>query len=312
MVRLGVFGAGAFGSALAVVFSETCLVSMFTSFTDHAESLKRNKLLYNITIDLINNVQNYQHDYILWCYPVAPSEKILKEIKDKIDKNAKIILCAKGMCENTCFLSDIFALYISNKLGVLSGPNFAIDLLNKKFSVSVVAFSDIVDAQNACIALSNNIMHILPSKDVIGLQIAGAVKNVIAIAGGIIIGMQLGQNALASLLTFGLAEMAKIGQQLGADVNTFYGQSGMGDLILTASSETSRNVAFGKMLVTKKNPYTTIEERQITCEGVSCISHIIALCEKYNINAPICSAVYKIINYSATPQLMLDTLKNLQ
>ena len=307
-MKLGIAGAGAFGSALAVAFDNHD-VSLFTSFVDHAEQLKNEKALKNIKIDTIDNIQKYKHDYILWCYPIAPSVEILYSIRQNIAQETKIIICAKGICANNQFIHDAFTNILpNNDIGILSGPNFAVDLSEKRFAISVIGFKNIITANTACANLSNNTIRLLPSDDVVGLQIAGTIKNIIAIAGGIAIGLHMGQNALAALLTFGLTEMCNIGCAFGAKTNTFFGPAGVGDLLLTASSETSRNVSFGKLLATSDNAVQTMNDKQITCEGLSCLHSVWNLCSEHKINAPICNFVKNVVTGIDKPSKLLDII----
>ena len=307
-MKLGIAGAGAFGSALAVAFDNHD-VSLFTSFADHASILKNENKLKDITIDLIDNVKNYKHDCILWCYPIAPSAEILQSIAGYIMQKTKIIICAKGICKNNNFIYNTFLNILpNNEIGVLSGPNFAVDLLEKRMAVSVIGFQNLRTAKTVCHELSNNIMQLIPSDDIIGLQIAGTVKNVIAIAGGIAIGLKLGQNALAALLTFGLKEIQSVGMAFGAKSDTFFGPAGIGDLLLTASSETSRNVAFGKLLATTNNAIQIIHEQQTTCEGLSCLDNVWNLCKKQNVQTPICDFVKKVVDGTANPMSLKEVI----
>ncbi len=315
-LQIGVIGAGAFGTSLAILYSEFHKVTLFSYFADHVDSMNRSreneflkgyKLSENIEIKTIAPLKDCDFDYIFWCFPTSPSLEILDNIANNIKRNVPIIICAKGLANTGAFLLDEFAKLLSdNPIGIMSGPNFAVDIANLSFSATDIGFQDIKMANNISKILTNQYMKMFPTDDVIGLQIAGAVKNIIAIACGILVGLNAGQNAVSTMLTYGLSEMMTIGIALGAKRETFYGLSGVGDLILTASSETSRNMAFGKKLGKGETIEKILKEQTSLSEGSISVKHIKQIAQKIGIKAPICDAVFNIISKKMPTRIILD------
>jgi glycerol-3-phosphate dehydrogenase (NAD(P)+) len=310
-------GAGAFGTALAVSFSNFSKVVLFSAEKEHVDEMRRlriNEFLQSISvpeevvIDISENVGNYNLNYILWCFPVAPSVGILESIASSIDSATCLIICSKGICHDGLLLDAFKKIVPRNEVGVMSGANLASDIAALKFFVSDIAFDEITISKKVCSDLSNPLAKLLPSSDTVGVQIAGAVKNIIAIACGIINGLNAGQNAFAAMLSMGLKEMCNIGLSAGGQEKTFYGIAGIGDLVLTASSDASRNMMFGKRIGVGEPVESVMQSLEATTEGIVCVDYVLKICNKKNINAPICSAVFDVIYKKASPTTILDVL----
>jgi glycerol-3-phosphate dehydrogenase (NAD(P)+) len=320
-IKIAVLGAGAFGTALAILFSKFFDVSLFSGFEDHALSMKvtrKNSFLEgfylpeNISIDVIHNLKNYGfEDYILWCFPTSPSVSLLNSIKHLINKDSVILICAKGISDSGKFLYDEFSDVLPNsRIGIFAGPNLAYEIASFKFSTSDVGFGNIAIAKQVSEDLSNIHLKLIPGSDVVGIQIAGIIKNVIAIACGILRGLEAGENAQATLITYGLYEMSVLGEVLFANIKTFYGVSGVGDLILTTTSEHSRNLNFGVMLARGLGNNNRGLDTPV-CEGESCIANLMKICHNNDskIDLPICRAVFDIIRGNKQPSYILDVLE---
>jgi glycerol-3-phosphate dehydrogenase (NAD(P)+) len=311
--NIGVLGAGAFGTAIALSYVKNSKVSLFSCFEDHVKEMrmsKENEFLEGIkipgeiNIDTTNNIKENTFDYIFWCFPIKPSIDILNSLIHEIN-GANIVICSKGLDNNGEFLLDSFKNLLPNsKIGYLSGPNFAIELAKYKLSASNIALPNITDATVFSNDLSHEYFKLNPIDDVIGIQICGAVKNIIAIACGIAVGLKMGLNAQSAILTYGLEEMKKLGKKLGAQDKTFYDLCGIGDLFLTASSDISRNRMFGKSIATVQDCPTS----KSACEGYDTINQVIKLAEKNDITMPICQAVFEVLNNEASPKSILDTI----
>lgn len=315
-LQIGIMGAGAFGTSLAVLYSQFHKVTLFSSFIEHVNSMNRDreneflkgyKLPENIEIKVITQLKEHNFDYIFWCFPITPSLEILKNIVDNIQRSVPIIICAKGVTSTGTFLLDEFSKFLpNNPVGIMSGPNFAVDIANLSFSAADIGFKDIKIANSTSKILTNQYMKMFPTDDVIGLQIAGAIKNIIAIACGILVGLDAGQNAVSAMLTYGLAEMMAIGEALGARRETFYGLSGVGDLMLTSSSETSRNMAFGKRLGMGESIDEIAKSQAPLSEGKICVEYIQQIAQKIGVETPICDAVFNIISNKIQARFILN------
>ncbi|MDR1233754.1 MAG: NAD(P)H-dependent glycerol-3-phosphate dehydrogenase [Holosporales bacterium] len=316
MTKVGVLGAGAFGTSLAICFSNNCAVSLFSFFDEHVRAMKlsrRNEFLSdfeipkNIRIDNAYNISSVDvFDYYLWVLPVKPSISILNDIKNIIN-GQNIIICSKGLTQDGNFLVDDFgALLPDSKIGYLSGPNFATEIAALKPSASDIAFHDISDAEECASKLSNKYLRLRPMDDMVGIQLCGAIKNVIAIASGIVLGLELGQNALTALLSFAMLETRKLGLKLGAKEETFCGLCGLGDLVLTVSSLNSRNTSLGKKVAEGIDPETIINSDTTVYEGYDASKQIFNLVQRLGVEMPICTTIYKILHEKAGYRSIMD------
>jgi glycerol-3-phosphate dehydrogenase (NAD(P)+) len=191
-------------------------------------------------------------------------------------------------------------------MGCLSGPNFAAELAEFQYSASDVAFDHIDDAIECASLLSNRYIKLIPCNDMIGIQLCGAAKNVVAIACGIVSGLGLGQNTHSALLTFAISEIRKLGLLLGALDQTFGGLCGFGDLVLTASSPDSRNMNLGRMLASGSDPTSIVNSNSVVYEGYEASRQIFELAKRNEVEMPICEAVYLILHEKGSPKFILN------
>ena len=238
-----------------------------------------------------------------------PSQSIRQWLTQNFKYNGqKILVAAKGIEANTgAFLQEIYEEFVPKKnLGFISGPSFASEVI-VGLPTALVLNSTSKTFYDMFYNFFPNFIKTYYSSDVIGAEIAGAYKNVLAIASGICEGLKLGQNARASLISRGLVEMDRFGQHYGANKDTFIGLSGAGDLFLTASSILSRNFRVGLGLASKKNLTTILEELGEVAEGVMTTQAIYKLSKENNIYTPIANEV-KLILDGKIPE---DSLKHL-
>ncbi|MDR1333323.1 MAG: NAD(P)H-dependent glycerol-3-phosphate dehydrogenase [Holosporales bacterium] len=318
MKRLSVLGAGAFGTALALMYSSKFKVRLFSWFEDHVASMRRtrvNEFLSDHTIDgsidieVSSNMVRGEADYILWAFPLKPTISLLEALSDKLD-GATIVLCSKGLLPDGKLLSDAFIKLVPNsKVGYLAGPNFAGDIAAGRMSAADILFSDHDYAVAMSRELSTGSLKLNPSSDVIGAQICGAMKNVIAIACGIAVGLSPSPNTNAALITFGLREMRNLGIAANAEESTFYGLCGIGDLILTAFNEESRNFTFGKRIANGESAEEIMACLNAACEGYYTAQHVVTLAKKHSVEVPICEAVCKILFEHAPPDTILNAFR---
>ena len=243
---------------------------------------------------------------------VVIAAQSIKEFLEKNYKrlqNKKILVASKGIDNKELkFLNEIFEKYINkDNLAFISGPSFAKEVIQNKPTALVIASS------NEKLALEfkeffPDFIKIYTSSDVIGIEIAGAYKNVIAIAAGICEGLNLGENARAALISRGLVEIDRFGEYFGASKDTFLGVAGSGDLFLTANSTQSRNFRVGLNLAKGKYLNDILNELGEIAEGVYTTKAIYEISKKYNIYTPIAEEVYKIIYTGKKP---VESLKDL-
>ena len=313
---IGIIGAGAFGTALSIVYHKKHNVTLFSCFDDHVNCMKeshRNEFLKDflipedIEIDTTSNLQGSCYDCILWVLPIKPTPNILAALKERI-YGKPIVICSKGLLHDSSFVCDLFKNELpDSQVGYLAGPNFAVDLAQNKFSMADIAFNDIQNAKLFSNILSTDTFKLNAIDDMKGAQISGAFKNVVSIACGIAYGLNLGENAHSALLTLAIAEMVNFGCSLGAKKETFYGLCGLGDLVMTASNKQSRNTSLGIAVASGKNISDCLNST--TCEGYDTIKQLIMLAMEHNIEIPICQRVYEILFDNKDPNSIVDVFK---
>jgi len=191
---------------------------------------------------------------------------------------------------------------------VLSGPSFAIEVARGQPTALVAASADASLREAAVKALHGDTLRIYTSADPVGVEVGGAVKNVLAIATGIADGLQLGLNARAALVTRGLAEMTRLGVALGARVETFMGLSGLGDLVLTATGDLSRNRKVGLLLAQGFALPQILHELGHVAEGVVCAATVMQRAQESGVEMPITQAVVRVLDGQSTPVQAIEQL----
>lgn len=293
---IAVIGAGKWGQALHFALSQKqkCLITSRTK-----------KDIENF-VDLKTALDC---EYLVIAIPTQEIRTWLKE--NFVFKGQKILVASKGIEANTGeFLNEIYSTFVPDEnIGFISGPSFAAEVI-KGLPCALVLNSSSKELYNEFEPFFPNFIKTYYSSDVIGAEIAGAYKNVLAIASGICEGLNLGKNAQASLIARGLVEMQRFGKYFGAKKSSFIGLSGAGDLFLTASSTMSRNFRVGLGLAQNKKLDEILEELGEVAEGVKTSIAIKSLSEKNDIYTPIANEVYEILNGKAPKDSLKDLLKN--
>ncbi len=295
-ISIGVIGAGKWGQALHFALSQKQDIYI-TSRT------KRD--IKNFT-DL-ETVLNCQYLII-----AIPAQEIRAWLKDNfVFKGQKILVASKGIEASTGkFLNEIYADFVPvNNIGFISGPSFAVEVI-QSLPAAIVLNSKSKKLYDEFEAFFPAFLKTYYSKDVIGAEVAGAYKNVLAIASGICEGLTLGNNARASLISRGLVEMERFGSYFGSKKSTFIGLSGAGDLFLTASSTMSRNFRVGIGLAQNKSLKQILEELGEVAEGVKTSEAIYTLSKKHKIYTPIANEVKLVLEGKNPKDSLQDLLKS--
>lgn len=308
MKSISIIGAGAWGTALAQVIAnegkDVTLWARNFDFASEINVLRENKsYLSGYTLsERITATSDFEiaceAEIILMVTPAQAMRKILTDMKPYINADHKLALCSKGIELSSGKLMSEVANDVLPKtpVAILSGPNFAEEIVAGKPAATTLACETEMIAQTIQSAIAAPNFRPYITNDIIGAQVAGALKNVIAIACGAAKGLNLGESARASLVTRGLAEIARLGHAMGAQYETFLGLSGVGDIMLTCSSEKSRNFSLGLELGMGKNIAEILESRTNVTEGVHTAEAALMLAKKHNVEMPISTAVHKCLN----------------
>ena len=303
---IGILGSGAWGTALACSLNkkERILIWSYEQKTANEINKKKlnNKFLPKIKIPnnvmATNNLEDLKKcKFIFICVPSQFIKKIIINFKKIYKKEMIFVNCSKGMEYNSQLLiTDLIKKVLPQaKVAVLSGPSFAIEVAREKPTAVTVASKNENEAKKLANLINSKKFRCYYTNDIIGVQFGGIIKNILAIASGIIEGKKFGYNAKSALITRGLVEMKKIGLAYGAKESTFNGLSGLGDLILTCNTSLSRNFTTG-LLIGKGKKISKIKKFKNTIsEGIINSKTIYKLSKKKSIEMPVCESVYKIL-----------------
>ncbi|XP_027332926.1 glycerol-3-phosphate dehydrogenase [NAD(+)] 2, chloroplastic isoform X2 [Abrus precatorius] len=254
-------------------------------------------------------------DYCLHAVPVQFSASFLESVAEYVDPGLPFISLSKGLELNTLrMMAQIIPQALRNPrqpFVALSGPSFALELMNKLPTAMVVASKDKKLANTVQQLLASSHLRISTSSDVTGVEIAGALKNVLAIAAGIVEGMNLGNNSMAALVSQGCSEIRWLATKMGAKPTTITGLSGTGDIMLTCFVNLSRNRTVGVRLGSGEKLENILNSMNQVAEGVSTAGAVIALAQKYNVKMPVLTAVARIIDNELTPKKAVFELMSL-
>ncbi|MBK3331886.1 NAD(P)-dependent glycerol-3-phosphate dehydrogenase [Persephonella atlantica] len=321
---ISVIGSGSWGTALAQVFSEKFeqvflwgrseeVVSNINEKRENIKYLKGIKLRENIHASTDLKKVFRESDIIVVAVPTQHIRDVLKDIDFPVDK--PVISASKGIEIDTLkLISDVIfeTLKIDRKLiFALSGPSFAKEVA-LGLPTAVTLGGEISIGEKLQMALNTQSFRLYLNEDITGVQIGGAVKNVIAIATGASDGLGLGNNARAGLITRGLYEMTKVAKIFGGKPQTLYGLSGMGDLVLTATGELSRNRKFGFLIGKGLSVEKALEEVGQVVEGVKTVKALKKLMEKNDVELPISEVVYRVVYEGFSPKEAVKILMSRQ
>ncbi len=313
MSYISVMGAGSWGTTLACLLVEKGYdVSLWAFEREIAEEINRDgrNSVYLPGVDLPGGLTaTNDHEeavrrarYILNVVPTQFTRSVFMECMKYIHEDAVIISASKGIEQGTLLtISSILYEITGSRCAVLSGPSFAKEVL-KKFPTAVTLAAHDMDTGLLIQEIFNtHYFRVYTHTDVIGVELGGALKNVVAIASGISDGLGLGYNARAALITRGIAEMVRLGECMGADKRTFSGLSGMGDLVLTCTGPLSRNYSVGMRLGEGMKLSDILSSTKSVAEGVATSVSAYQLSEKYDVEMPIIEQVYRVLHEGKSP-----------
>lgn len=308
--RIGVVGGGAWGTTLALLAARAKLrPTLWVREADVAAAINAggdNPFLPGVKLE--GGIQAStdfaalaESDALLLAAPAQYLRSVCRSLRPHVRSGAPLAICSKGIEETSgALLSEVVSAEIpSAPIAVLSGPTFAPEIARGLPAAVTLACKDAEIGRALVEAIGTPTFRPYLSSDIVGAQVGGGVKNVIAIACGIVAGRKMGDNARAALVTRGLAEIQRLGRVLQAQPATLMGLSGLGDLVLTCSSEQSRNFSLGVALGRGKTTAEVVASRTSVAEGVSTAAAVVRLAARLKIEMPISAAVDAIVNKGA-------------
>ena len=314
MKKISVIGAGSWGTALACLLNDNQHnvtiwsidkneVEMLTTYREQKEKLAGVKVADEIKITADLKEALTDKDIVVMAVPSIFVRSTAKKMAEVISGSPIIVNVAKGIEENTLMtLTDIIKEELPGyQVAVLSGPSHAEEVGRKIPTTCVVGASDKETCEILQDVFMNQVFRVYTSSDVLGIELGGALKNVIALAAGINDGLGYGDNSKAALMTRGIAEISRLGVKMGAKMETFYGLSGIGDLIVTCSSKHSRNRNAGYYIGKGMSYEEAMKEVKMVVEGVYSAKAAYALSKKYDSPLPIIEQVNKVLFEQKAP-----------
>lgn len=321
-MKIGIIGTGAYGLSLAMIFHENkCQVTAWTKFEEEKNQLEKNRRddikLPNIiipeeiifTTDLKETVIN--QDLIIIAIPAGFVDETVSKMASIMKKNQSICIASKGIENDTCaFLTEVLERYIKiNHVAIISGPSFAIDIASKvPIGLSLATKSKKTEMLLRK-GLENNHFKLRTTTDLIGIELCGAIKNVIALASGMLEGMGLPESTKAMFITETLHDIKELIKKLGGNKNTILSFAGFGDLLLTCTSPKSRNFSYGVLIGKGSSKEELVEYQQKhTIEGLYTLKSIHQLITDRHIKIPIITLIYQIVFEHAQCEELLKLL----
>lgn len=317
-MKLAFLGAGAWGTALAIAAARRHEVVLWARDPEQAAQMQRERtnarylpgVLWpsglSVTDDLAHAVAHGEAGLIIVATPMAG----LRETLSRLPAAACVAWLCKGFESGTGLLGHEVAAQVlpGASVGILSGPSFAQEVAAGLPTALVAASFDPALTRSLVEAFHHGSLRIYSSTDPIGVEVGGAVKNVLAIATGISDGLQLGLNARAALVTRGLAEMTRLGLRMGAQAETFMGLAGLGDLVLTATGDLSRNRRLGLMLAQGLSMASVLARLGHVAEGAYSLATVIERSRQWQVDMPVAEAVNAVITEKLSARVAVEQL----
>jgi len=323
-IHIGVIGAGSWGTALAnLLAAKGFSIDLWVFEPEVRQQIldTRENAIFLPGIQLSENLRPYNDllevsrnkNMLLMVTPSHFVRDTASQMAGHLGPNTILVSASKGIENKThmtmsAVLKDVLPGLSDNRLAILSGPSFAREVANHVPTAVTVASSDGVVADLVQHVLATPFFRVYAHDDIVGVELGGAVKNVIAIAAGVIDGLGLGLNTRAALITRGLAEIRRLGLTLGANPRTFTGLGGMGDLLLTCTGDLSRNHTVGKKLGKGKKLREILDGMTMVAEGVRTAKSVYNLSRKLGVEMPISHEVYSILYEDREPAKALQHL----
>lgn len=320
MHKITVLGAGTWGLALASLLNDNGhKVTVWSALSDEIDTLKKEykhknlpELVISKNIDFTKNLESALKNskIIVFAVPSIYIRKTAKEVKHFYKPEQIIVNVAKGIEEKTnmTLVEQIEEEIPNSTVTVLSGPSHAEEVAKRLPTTCVIGAKSYEIAKFIQSTFMNSVFRVYTSPDIIGIELGGALKNVIALAAGIADGLGYGDNTKAALITRGMAEISRLGIKMGGKSQSFYGLSGIGDLIVTCASMHSRNRKAGFLIGQGYSMQEAIDEVKMVVEGIYSAKAGKELAEKYKVEMPIINEICAVLFEDKNPKLAVDSL----
>lgn len=327
-MNVAVLGAGGWGTTLAILLNDNGhRVTLYEYKPEYAEFLRQKRIneIYlpgikiseeiEITSNLFEAV--HQKHFVVLAIPAQYLRSVIEKIDYDLIKNSILVNVAKGIEISSLkrvseVIKDVFPSISEDQISTLSGPSHAEEVSRKIPTAVVVGSTSIETAKFVQNEFMNPYFRVYATTDIVGVELGGSLKNVIAIGAGICDGAGFGDNTKAAIMTRGIAEISRLGVALGAKPETFSGLSGIGDVIVTCMSKYSRNRFVGEQIGRGKKLKQILAEMEMVAEGVTTAKSVYLLAQKTGIEVPICSEVYKILYEDKDPIIATTDLMTRQ
>ena len=328
IMNIGILGAGTWGIALAKMLCENgCNVTVWSAIPKEIENLQDThthpKFLDVVLPDELSYTTDTakvceENEILVIAVPSVFIRSTTKTAAPYLKKGQILVSVAKGIEEKTLFsMTEVIedelgdkAKELSLSFVALSGPTHAEEVIRNMPTTIISSCPDMAIAEKVQDVFTNSFMRVYTNPDIKGVELCGALKNIIALASGMLYGLGMGDNIKAALITRGLSEIKRLGIKMGCSEKTFYGLAGMGDLIVTALSIHSRNYKAGILLGKGMDAESAIKEVGMVVEGMNALKPAMELSAKYSVELPIISAVYKTVFEKADPAECIKYLMN--
>jgi len=324
MMNIGVIGAGSWGTTLANLLAKKGFpVTLWVYEADLAERMAKTRIndLYLDGFTLSPNLAFtnqlseavVDRQLLLLVSPSQVMRQVLKQLQPHLDEACLLVSAAKGIENNSLqlmseVLEEVLGAEVKNRCAFLSGPSFAKEVAEEQPTAVTVAADDLGVAHRVQEIFSTDYFRVYTNQDVVGVEIGGALKNVIALAAGISDGLGFNHNARAALITRGLVEIGRLGMAKGAIESTFAGLAGMGDLVLTCTGDLSRNRTVGMELGRGRKLEEILNQMHMVAEGVKTTLSAYQLANKLGVKMPITEQMYQILYEDKDPKLAVADL----
>lgn len=327
-MKIGVLGAGGWGTTLAILLNTNGHnVTLYEYKPDYAEILRHKRIneiylpgiIIPDEIEITSNLDEavHQKHFIVLAIPTQYLRSVIEKIDFNLIKNSILVNVAKGIEISTLkrvseIINDVFPEISEEQISTLSGPSHAEEVARKIPTAVVVGSKSIETAKFVQNEFMNPYFRVYATTDIVGVELGGSLKNVIAIGAGICDGAGFGDNTKAAIMTRGIAEISRLGVALGARPETFSGLSGIGDVIVTCMSKYSRNRYVGEQIGKGKKLKEILAEMEMVAEGVPTAKSVYLLSQKTKVDVPICTEVYKVLYEDKDPILATTDLMTRQ